>query len=136
MFNSQKGSAIRTSLITLAVIAILLVLIVAKLPKGYSDDLSKIGQGKNIVVLIHNKESTTSLTLVSYLDQVRGDYSDTLEFLMLDMQSPEGARFAQSLRLRGATLVPYLADGKRLDPIFGIENVDDLRTKLKKALPL
>src|SRR5262245_40071363 len=93
MPRPQTGSALRSSLITLGIIAALLVIAFMMLPKGFSDDLSRIGQGVDVVVLTHNKEAVQSQELMTLMNKIRMDYAGRIEFLAVDIDTDPGKAF-------------------------------------------
>ncbi len=89
------------------------------LPRGYSDDLSRIGKGKAVVVLVHNKNSPESIELMQVLDDVRGKYSGRVEFLLTEPNTPQGSAFMAASNAPQVSLVLFDANGKQLK-ILGI----------------
>ncbi|HEY5602927.1 MAG TPA: hypothetical protein VIM41_07465, partial [Gammaproteobacteria bacterium] len=61
MRHTSTGSATRTTLISVFAVTAFLAVAVMLLPKGFSGDTAIIGQGSNVVVLAHNKDSVQSL---------------------------------------------------------------------------
>lgn len=123
MKKSHAGSTLRSSLITIVVIVALLGIAVIMLPKGYNDDLSKIGQGANVVVLIQNKGASQSMDLINLLNHVRDDYEDRVEFLIADTDTRDGKAFAQQQQLDSSMLVFFAPDGTRLNVVDS--NIDE-----------
>jgi hypothetical protein len=111
--RSQIGSAARTTLIAVVGIITFLVVAFMLLPKGFSGDISIIGQGSNVVVLAHNKDSVKSLNLMEYMNQVRGDYSDRVEFRVADMNTPQGRTFLDKQKTGLGVLLMFGPDGTR-----------------------
>lgn len=122
----------RTSLITIATIIILIGAAAMLLPKGFSGDLSRIGQGINTVVLVHNKESVNSLELMTLLNKVRGDYDGRIEFLIADISSATGKAFVSEQQLRNSVLVLFDTTGQRLNVLANIADEATLRQALNK----
>lgn len=81
------------------------------LPRGYSDDLSRIGKGTAAVVLIRDKNAVQSFDLLNALDGVRGQYSGKVEFLLTDFNTEQGKAFIEANNAAKATLVLLDADG-------------------------
>lgn len=136
MNDLQTGSVLRRNLITIAAIVILLAVSVMMLPKGYKDDLSLIGKGSNIVVLIQNKGAQQSMNLLTLLDQVRGAYEGKVDFLIADIDTPEGKAFENQQQLDSSVLVFFSPDGTRLNVIDSHINETDLRIALNNAFKL
>jgi hypothetical protein len=136
MKHLQIGSALRSSLITIAVIVALLGVAVMMLPAGYDDDLSKIGQGSNIVVLIQNKGAQQSMNLLTLLNQVRNDYDSKIKFLIADIDTPEGKTFERQQQLNNNVLVFFGPDGTRLNVIGSEIDETGLREVLNNTFRL
>ena len=136
MRYSQSGSALRGSLITIAVIVILLGISVMMLPESYDDDLSKIGHGSNIVVLVQNKGASQSMDLLNLLNSVRNDYRGKIDFMIADIDTEEGKAFEQQQQLNSSVLVLFGPDGTRLNVINSGVDETALRTAINNAFRL
>ena len=136
MRHLQTGSALRSSVITIGVIVILLGIAVVMLPEGYNDDLSIIGKGSNIVVLIQNKGSQQSMDLVNLLNEVRYDYAGKVEFLIADSDTPEGKMFENQQQLDSSVLAFFGPDGTRLNVIGSKIDESGLREVLDRTFAL
>ena len=121
---------IRTTLITLVAIAAFLVVAITLLPKGFSSDTSVIGQGSHVVVLAHNNESMYSLNLMDSLNKVRSEYSDRIEFRVVDMNTPQGQAFLQQQQVRSVSLLFFAPDGTRQSVVSNIDDETELRASL------
>ena len=126
----HTGSAARTTLITLVAIAAFLVVAITLLPKGFSSDTSVIGQGSHVVVLAHNNESMYSLNLMDSLNKVRSEYSDRIEFRVVDMNTPQGQAFLQQQQVRPVSLLFFAPDGTRQRVVSNIDDETELRASL------
>ncbi|MGD8568647.1 MAG: hypothetical protein PVJ39_11200 [Gammaproteobacteria bacterium] len=133
-YFSQRGSAARNTLIALAAIAVFVVGAVMLLPKGFSADLSVIGQGTPVVVLAHNKDSVLSLNLMDMLNKVRGDYDGRLLFRVVDNNTPQGRAFIDQQQVNLGTLLLFAPDGTRQRVESGIRDEATLRTALDGAI--
>ncbi len=60
------------------VVALLALLVIAtvvmNLPRGFSDDLTRIGKGKAAVVLVRDKNAVQSFDLMEVLNGIRDQY--------------------------------------------------------------
>ena len=130
MKYTQTGSLARTTLITLVAIAAFLVVAIMLLPKGFSSDTSVIGQGSHVVVLVHNKELMYSLNLMDSLNKVRSEYSDRIEFRVVDMNAPQGQAFLQQQQVRSVSLLFFAPDGTRQRVVSNIDDETELRASL------
>jgi len=133
MRQTHTGAATRTLLISMVAIAAFLALAVMMLPKGFSGDTSIIGKGSAVAVLAHNKDSVQSLNLMDYMNQVRGDYSGRVEFVVADANTPQGSAFIQMQQVELGTVLLFAPDGKRLQVLANINSAAGLRTALDAA---
>lgn len=133
MRHPHAGSALTSSLLTVGVIITLLVIAFLMLPKGFSDDLSRIGQGGNVVVLTHNKEAVQSLDLMALLDQVRGDYTGRIEFIVVDIDTDAGRAFTEQQQIGGSALLLFDPDGTRRGVLVSVRDESTLRAALDNA---
>ncbi|MCF6235995.1 MAG: hypothetical protein L3J70_06425 [Gammaproteobacteria bacterium] len=100
------------------------------LPTGYSEDLSVIGSGKNIVVLVHNKEGVRSLNLMNQVDIIRDLYKDRIEFRIAEIGTQKGAEFSRKNMAGNATLVLFNGEGTRLKTLSNVEDLESLENTL------
>jgi len=126
----HTGSAARTTLITLVAVVAFLVVAIMLLPKGFSSDTSVIGQGSHVVVLAHDNESMYSLNLMDSLNKVRSEYSDRIEFRVVDMNTPQGQAFLQQQQVRSVSLLFFAPDGTRQRVVSNIDEETELRASL------
>ncbi|NOZ52328.1 MAG: hypothetical protein GXP08_04150 [Gammaproteobacteria bacterium] len=130
MHFTQIGSTARTLLITLLAIGVFMAIAVTMLPKGFNHDTSIIGQGSNVVVLAHDKNSIYSLNLMEILNQVRSDYATRVEFLVVDSGTNEGQAFIQKEQATLGELLLFGKDGIRREVLINIEGEEILRAAL------
>jgi hypothetical protein len=133
---AQTGSALRSSLLTVGVIAVLLVIAFLMLPKGFSDDLTRIGQGGDVVVLTHNKEAVQSQELMTLMNKVRADYAGKIEFLAVDIDTDAGKAFMQQQQIGGSALLLFDPDGTRRGVLMSVPDAQTLRVALDNAFGL
>jgi len=134
MNYTQTGSAIRTTLVTLAAIVAFLLVAVLLLPKGFSEDISIIGQGSRVVVLAYNKDSVQSMTLMDLLNKVRSEYSNRIEFRVIDMNTPQGRAFLQQQQVQLGSLLLFAPNGTRQRAVSNIDDETELRANLDAFL--
>jgi len=133
MHQVQTGSATRTALITVFAIVAFLVGAFFLLPKGFSGDTSIIGQGSNVAVLAHNKDSVQSLNLMELMNQVRDVYAGRVEFVVADANTPQGRAFIDKQRVELGTLLLFYPNGTRLRVVSNIDSQSMLRSTLDSA---
>ena len=138
MYRFQQGFALRNNLIAIAVILALLAIIASTLPKGYSDDVSQIGNGNNIALLIHDKNTVTSLDIMALMDEIRDDYAGIVDFMVVsvDVATPQERAFVQQQKVRNAAVLLFSPEGERLDVLWSVPDVDALRTSLNETFQL
>lgn len=133
MIHTSNGSAMRTTLISVFAIAVFLAVAFMLLPKGFSGDTSIIGQGYNVAVLAHNKDSVQSLNLMEYMNEARSDYAGKVEFVVADVNTPQGYAFIQSQQVELGSLLLFSSNGTRLQVISNINSQSNLRSVLDTA---
>ena len=132
MNYSQTGSATRTTLFVILGVSAFLAVAIMLLPKGFNDDLSKLGQGLPAVVLVHDKNSMGSLELMSLLNKVRPDYTDKLEFIVVNINSKEGKIFREQQNIDGIVLVLFSHKGIKRGTLTNRKDEAGLRSELNK----
>lgn len=134
MTHTQTGSATRTSLMIVLVIGALLAAAVMLLPKGFSDDLSKIGQGVAVVVLTHDKNTVGSMEYMELLNKVRADYAGKVDFLAVDIHTQEGQAFSRRQNVGAAVLVLFDPDGVKRGVLYHGIGEQKLRSEINHVI--
>ena len=130
MASSIKKRWAQWSSILLIIIGVIFG--VTLLPKGYSEDLSVIGSGTNVAVLVHNKEGVRSMNLMNQIDVIRDNYQGRIEFRIAESGSQQGAEFAQRNMAGDATLVLFKGDGTTAGKVGNFDNADSLAKTLNQ----
>jgi hypothetical protein len=104
------------------------------LPRGYSDDLSRIGKGHAAVVLIRDKNAVASFDLIQIMDGLRGKYAGRVEFLLTDFDTPEGRAFIAANKVAPATLVLFDASGKPAKVLHPPQTSENVQQEIASAL--
>jgi len=138
MYRTQQGFGLRNSLITIAIIVVSLVFVISKLPKGYSDDVSTVGKGTNVALLLHDKNTMTSLDLMGLMDEVRDDYVNQVDFIVvnIDVATPKERVFVQQQQMGNAAILLFSPAGERLKVFMDIRNVGTFRKILNDTFQL
>ncbi len=134
MLRLQSGFAIRSTLITLAIIGVVLAVGVMLLPRGFSDDTSKIGRGKPVAVLTHDKNTVYSQRLMELMNTVRDDYAGRVEFVVVELESAKDRAFLQQQRVNSAMLLLFGPDGRRRAALDNVTDERSLRAALEQLL--
>jgi hypothetical protein len=136
MNRTPSAFALRSTLIAIAATVAFLAFFITRLPQGFSDDLSRIGRGSNIAVLVHNKNTVRSQNLMSALSQVRPDYAGKVELLVADVDTETGKAFVRDQQVRDSILVFFGPDGTRRGVLEGAVDENGLRMALDDAFSL
>jgi hypothetical protein len=121
--NNSKpaGGSKRSGKVKWIVAGILLLfaaVIALNLPRGFSDDLSRIGKGKPAVVLLRDKNAVQSFDLIEVMNGIRDQYAGQVEFLVTDSDTPEGRAFIADKGGARVTLVVLDANGKTVNVLY------------------
>ena len=134
MTYAQTGSAKQTNLFIILFICVILVAAAMLLPKGFSDDLSIIGQGSVVVVLTHDKNTVDGMLKMDLLNKVRSDYEGKVDFLAVDVNTPEGQAFTRQQGVGTIVLVLFAQNGSRRDVLGAGIGEQELRSALDDIL--
>lgn len=130
--NSEAVSkpSIWPKFITFAFILIVIVVSVSLLPRGFSQDVSLVGQGANVVILVHDNNVIQSADTMIAMNEVRDEYDGRVEFVVADIMTPDGRTFADRHNLQPTALVFFSGNGIRLDTIYTEQTGESLRNTL------
>lgn len=104
-------TATAVSLVVLAGLGYLLTTVVGK-PIG--NDLSVIGKGKPVLVLVYENYTPTGGDALNRLSQVMNDYDSRLDFVVADLGMPQGRAFANRYQLVNGQAIFMKQDGQPL----------------------
>jgi len=125
--RSQSGFATKIKLIFFAAIVGFMFIAFTLLPKGFSDDLDQIGQGRNIALLAHDHDSVQSLNLMEAIGKIRSDYLGKVVFVVADDNAIKGQAFIQQQQVGSGDLLLFSPSGKRIRVVQGLSEVTALR---------
>ena len=131
--SSQNGFATKIKLISIAVIIGFMFIAFSLLPKGFSDDLNQIGQGRNIALLAHDHDSVQSLNLMEAIGKIRSDYIGKVVFVVADDNAVKGRAFIQQQKVGSGDLLLFNPGGKRIRVVQGLSEVKALRETLDNS---
>ena len=109
-----------------AFFAAVVAVAVMNLPRGYSDDLSRIGQGRTAVVLVRDKNAVESMDLMNVLNRVHNQYAGRVVFLLTDYDTPEGRAFIAANKAARITLVLFDPRGKPVKVLTAPQTAADV----------
>ena len=123
-------------LLTVLVIVGAVALIIGMLPSGgFSTDLSRIGQGQPVGVVIHEPANPTSMGVMDMLRELDGETSDRITFLVASLGQPEGEQFARHFRVESAGLMVFFdGDGQPVE-VRRPENPADVMEMVEALAP-
>jgi hypothetical protein len=119
-------------IVTVLLLAII-VAVVMSLPRGFSDDLSRIGKGKVAVVLVRDKNAVQSFDLMNLLNNVRDQYAGKVEFLLTDFDTAQGQAFMRTNKAARATLVLFDANGNPVKVLAAPQTAASLQQEISAA---
>jgi hypothetical protein len=110
----SSGSGRKIKWVVFALLILAVATVAMNLPRGFSDDLSRIGKGKPTVVFVRDKNAVESMGLINLLGDIRSQYAGRVEFLLTDYDTPEGRAFIATSHAAPITLVLFDAGGKQV----------------------
>lgn len=131
--NTNSATAQRSKwpkIITLTLVVAILFIAVSLLPRGFSGDTSVIGQGTNALVLIHDDNLLQSGETMVVMNKIRDEYADRLEFIVADINTPDGRTFASTHNLMPPALVFFSGNGQRLKTLYEAQTIESLQREL------
>ncbi len=130
MQTSTQKRRIWPKIITFTFILLVAVVAVSLLPRGFSQDLSLIGQGSNVVILVHESNILQSGETMVAMNEVRDEYEDRVTFVIADIMTPAGKEFTDKHALHPAALVFFAANGEKLQTDYESQTGASLRKNL------
>ena len=97
------------------------------LPRGYSDDLSRIGKGKAAIVLVRDKNAVESFNLMEVMNAIRDQNAGQVEFLLTDFNTPEGRAFITVNGAARVTLVLLDANGNKVSVLYPPQTAESVQ---------
>jgi hypothetical protein len=126
----SSGDARKIKWAVFGLLILLVATVAMNLPRGFSDDLSRIGKGKAAVVLVRDKDAVESLELMNVLNDIRGQYAGRVEFLLTDYDTPEGRAFMAANNAARITLVLFDAGGKQVKILTAPQTAASLQKEI------
>ena len=126
----SSGSAQKFKWAVFGLLILVVAIVAMNLPRGFSDDLSRIGMGKAAVVFVRDKNAVESMGLMNLLDSVRGQYAGQVEFLLTDYDTPQGRAFIATNHAARITLVLFDAGGKQVKILTAPQTAASLQQEI------
>ena len=124
----------KTKWIVIGLLLLLVAVVVMNLPRGFSDDLSRIGKGKATAVLVRDKNAVQSFDLMEVMNGIRDQYAGQVEFLLTDSDTPEGRAFITANGAARVTLVLLDAEGRLIKVLYPPQTAESLRQELAAVI--
>ena len=136
--NPDAGTASQHSRKIKWIVAALLLLFAAvtvmNLPRGFSDDLSRIGKGQPAVVLVRDKNAVKITDLLEVMNGIRDQYAGRVEFLLTDFDTAEGRAFIAANNAETVTLVLLDKSGNLVKILYVPQTTASLQQEIADAL--
>lgn len=94
-------------------------------------DLSVVGNGTPTVVQIHDPGCQLCNQLKTNLGQVKGEFTDDIQFKTANIKTNKGRSFADRYRVPHVTLLFFDGRGNRVNMIQGVTPAEDIREALE-----
>lgn len=96
-------------------------------------DLSVLGDGKPLIVQIHDPSCRLCRRLMRNTHEALGDSSD-IEYRIADITTPKGREFQQQYDVPNVTLLLFNGRGRHVDTIQGVTPVEALTDRFREKL--
>ncbi|WP_417580704.1 hypothetical protein [Nitrincola sp.] len=100
--------------------------------KPISKDLSVIGQGSPVVVLVYESYAPAGMDAMERLNQVRSDYEPNIKFRVAHLGTPEGDVFVRRHEAFDGVIVLFDAAGEVIRVTTVPSQIDQLRRELER----
>ena len=119
-------------LLTAVVLLGVLAIAVSILPRGFSQDISLIGKGNNIVVLFKDSFSVTGQEYMDAMSAIRDEYDGRVTFIVADENVAQGKKFTELYGVDSVALVFFAPDGVRVNTFYGAQDKESLRKMINR----
>ncbi|EXJ11353.1 hypothetical protein [Nitrincola nitratireducens] len=100
--------------------------------KPFSTDLSVIGEGKPVVVLVHESYMPAGMEAMERLNQVRGAFESDIKFRVADLGTPDGKTFASLHDVFDGAMVLLDAQGEPVRITLVPESIVSLKQEIER----
>lgn len=97
-------------------------------------DLTSIGEGKPVVVQIHDTSCPICRRLKSRSMSVLDD-QDEIEFRIADIVTAKGRELQEKYGVQKTTLLLFDAEGNLVDTVFGLQTIEELEQLFARRFP-
>jgi len=103
---------------------------------GYSTDLTRVGAGQPTLVLAQHGHYVGGAEVMELMNSIRSEYIGRVEFLVANLQMPDGRAFAERHAAGDGTVMLFDRDGRRLGLLHQPTSSAQLRGALAQAFDL
>lgn len=90
-------------------------------------DLSVIGNGSPTVVQVHDPSCKLCQALKANTTVALGDFDDSIQYRIVEINTPAGRAFSTEHNVRHVTLVTFTGSGRVVDKLQGVREPAELR---------
>jgi len=132
--TEAPGHARKIKWVVVGLLLLLVATVVMNLPRGFSDDLARIGKGKAAVVLVRDKNAVQSFDLIQVMNGIRDQYAGQVEFLLTDFDTPEGRAFITANDAARVTVVVFDANGNKVNILYPPQTAESMQQAIAASL--
>ena len=129
----QQGALKHNLMAFFLVIVGLAVLVTTMLPPSYNADLSLIGKDKPAIVIVYDSGNLSSIQLVENMNPIKQQLSESVHFLLADVNSPDGRAFQRKVGVHDGTALFYSPTGEKLFELNGPRETDVLQSIIEQT---
>lgn len=132
--KKKRKTAYWPTFIGIGIAILLLAVFVWTLPRGFSTDLSLVGKGNNVAVLIHDQGMMSSEQLMRVINNLRSQYEPQTLFIVADINTYTGRTFANAHSVQSGTLLLFGPGGDKLATLHGPQDAAKLKDSFDQLL--
>ncbi|MBL1260790.1 MAG: hypothetical protein COB33_009710 [Thiotrichaceae bacterium] len=101
------------------------------LPPGLSTKVSLIGQGKPVIAIFYSSHDSISVNLKDGFKQLREEYLETVEFVKINVRSPNGINFNQHTPIKAGMALYFNGAGEQIYILHAPQEVAAISESIK-----
>ena len=115
---------------TLVLASILVVGLIALMPKPIDMDLTKIGNGKKAMVFVYDPNLVASIEQTAQIDSARQMLGEQVNFLIAKTGDPDGEAFKKRFQASSLDVLFFNQNGTLIERQFAVLSAQTLSKKL------
>ena len=132
--TAKRNRAGKFKWLAVVFFVVLAAVAVMNLPRGFSDDLSRVGKGKAAIVFVRDKNAVQTFGLLEVMNGLRDQYAGQVEFLLTDFDTPQGRAFMAANEAPRVTMVLLDVDGKKIKILYPPQTAESLQQEIAGVL--